>query len=147
MKGETMRRLLALASITLVFALAHGHAAHEDTITSDEIKPPPGFTALFNGKYQAGGQGAIDFCKCVKLTPAELAAEQKAADAKILPHWKAVEGVLINDGHGGNLATVKDYGNFELNVDWEIEPRGDSGSYLRGNPKCKSGIRIRWETI
>jgi hypothetical protein len=65
------------------------------------------------------------------------AAEQKKADEKILPHWKAVDGILVNDGQGGNLASAKDYGNFELYVDWKIEPRGDSGIYLRGNPQVQ----------
>ena len=33
--------------------------------------------------------------------------------------------------------TVKDYGNFELYVDWKIEPKGDSGIYLRGKPQVQ----------
>ena len=42
-----------------------------------------------------------------------------------------------HDGKGNNLQTVKDYGNFELYVDWKIPPKGDSGIYLRGNPQVQ----------
>ena len=45
--------------------------------------------------------------------------------------------MLLNDGLGYNLATAKDYGNFELFVDWKIEPKGDSGIYLRGEPQVQ----------
>ena len=31
----------------------------------------------------------------------------------------------------------KDYGDFELLVDWKIEPKGDSGIYLRGSPQVQ----------
>jgi hypothetical protein len=99
--------------------------------------PPPGFTALFNGKDLTGWQGAIQISKRQKLAADKLEADQKASDDKALPHWKVVKGVLVNDGKGGNLATRKDYGNFELYIDWMIEPKGDSGIYLRGEPQVQ----------
>ena len=63
--------------------------------------------------------------------------KQKEANDKILPHWTVKDGVLDYDGKGNSLQTVKDYGNFELFVDWKIEPKGDSGIYLRGNPQVQ----------
>jgi hypothetical protein len=33
--------------------------------------------------------------------------------------------------------TAKDYGDFELLVDWKILPKGDSGIYLRGTPQVQ----------
>jgi hypothetical protein len=45
--------------------------------------------------------------------------------------------VLTYDGRGNSLCTAKDYGNFELLVDWKIEPGGDSGIYLRGTPQVQ----------
>ena len=47
------------------------------------------------------------------------------------------DGVLVFDGKGQSLCTGKDYGDFELYVDWKIEPRGDSGIYLRGSPQVQ----------
>src|SRR6516162_7649763 len=99
--------------------------------------PPQGFKALFNGKDLTGWQGSIDPKTRSKLDPEKLATKQKEVNDKVLPHWQIVDGILINDGKGGNLATVKDYGNFELYVDWKIEPKGDSGIYLRGSPQVQ----------
>jgi hypothetical protein len=50
-------------------------------------------------------------------------------------HWKVVDGVLVFDGEGQSLCTDKDYGDFELYVDWKIHEAGDSGIYLRGSPQ------------
>ncbi len=62
---------------------------------------------------------------------------QIVADEIVLPHWGVKDGILFHDGKGNNLQTVKDYGNFELYVDWKIPPKGDSGIYLRGNPQVQ----------
>ncbi len=107
---------------------------------ADEKKdnvPPPGFTALFNGKDLTGWQGTIQINKRAALSGDKLEAAQKETDDKTLSHWKVIHGILVNDGKGGNLATKKDYANFELYVDWLIEPKGDSGIYLRGEPQVQ----------
>src|SRR5262249_15843545 len=111
-------------------------ATAEDKRPKDNT-PPAGFTALFNGKDLTGWQGAIQIDKRLKLNSEELEKAQKAANDKILPHCKVEEGLLRNDDLGYNLATAKDYGNFELYVDWKIEPKGDSGIYLRGEPQVQ----------
>ena len=100
--------------------------------------PPPGFTALFNGKDLTNWQGVIPLPQRKKLEQdGKLEAAQKAANEKILPHWTVEDGVLVYDGKGNSLQTVKDYGNFELYVDWKILPKGDSGIYLRGQPQVQ----------
>jgi len=71
------------------------------------------------------------------MAPEELAAAQSAADDRMRAHWKAVDGVLVFDGMGESLCTASDYGDFELLVDWKIEPGGDSGLYLRGSPQVQ----------
>jgi hypothetical protein len=126
-----MRNPLALTIIALSLALTANATAAEDNT------PPKGFTALFNGKDTTGWQGAVPINERLKMSPEKLAAAQKGANAKVMPHWKAVDGVLMNDGEGDNLATIKDYGDFELLLDWKIEPKGDSGVYLRGFPQVQ----------
>jgi hypothetical protein len=98
--------------------------------------PPEGFTALFNGKDLTGWQGLVELPKRDK-DPEKYAAQIKAANDKYLPHWSVKEGVIHYDGKGQSLQTVKDYGDFELLVDWKIEPKGDSGIYLRGTPQVQ----------
>ncbi|HVE39065.1 MAG TPA: DUF1080 domain-containing protein [Planctomycetota bacterium] len=98
--------------------------------------PPEGFTALFNGKDLTGWQGLVEYPKRDK-DPEKYAAQIKAANDKYLPHWSVKDGSIHYDGKGQSLQTVKDYGDFELLVDWKIEPKGDSGIYLRGTPQVQ----------
>ena len=71
------------------------------------------------------------------MSPDDLAKAQAKADADMKDHWKADAGVLLFDGKGQSICTAKDYGNFELMVDWKIEKDGDSGVYLRGTPQVQ----------
>lgn len=100
--------------------------------------PPPGFTALFNGKDLSGWKGLVANPPArAKMTPERLAEAQAKADERARQHWKVEDGVIVFDGKGSNLCTVRDYANFELLVDWKIEPHGDSGIYLRGSPQVQ----------
>ena len=104
---------------------------------AEQNVPPSGFTALFNGKDLTGWQGVVELPQRAKLSPEQLAEAQKKANDKFLPHWTVKDGVLHYDGKGNSLQTVKDYGDFELYVDWKIGQGGDSGIYLRGNPQVQ----------
>ena len=100
--------------------------------------PPEGFKALFNGKDLSGWKGLVESPPArAKMSPAELAEKQKKADEDMRAHWKVVDGVLVFDGKGQSLCTTKDYGDFELLVDWKILKDGDSGIYLRGCPQVQ----------
>lgn len=114
--------------------------------------PPAGFTALFNGKDLSGwyGWGTQDPNDLWKMTPEQLADYKKKSveggltDAKgkdkgdhIKAHWRVENGELVNDGKGLYLTTDKDYGDFELWVDYKMLPLGDSGIYLRGIPQVQ----------
>lgn len=100
--------------------------------------PPKGFMALFNGKDLTGWKGLAGNPKTrAKMTPADLAAAQAQADERMRQHWRVEDGVLVFDGQGESLCTAKDYGDFELWVDWKIKPKGDSGIYLRGTPQVQ----------
>jgi len=45
--------------------------------------------------------------------------------------------MIVFSGEGQNLVSVREYGNFELLVDWKITRNGDSGIYLRGTPQVQ----------
>ena len=101
-------------------------------------QPPPGFTALFNGKDLSGWKGVIEKGKPqTDVLPEEVAAKQIASDKSMNEHWSVVDGVLTFDGEGESLSTAKDYGDFEMFLDWKIETAGDSGIYLRGCPQIQ----------
>jgi len=100
--------------------------------------PPDGFTALFNGKDLSGWKGLVGSpVTRAKMTPEQLAEAQKKADQRMQEHWTVEDGALVFDGKGDSLCTAKDYGDFEMYVDWKIKPRGDSGIYLRGTPQVQ----------
>jgi hypothetical protein len=100
--------------------------------------PPPGFAALFNGKDLSGWKGLVASPPArAKMTPQQLAAAQKKADERMRAHWKVEDGALVFDGRGDSLCTAKDYGDFEMYVDYKILRHGDSGIYLRGSPQVQ----------
>jgi hypothetical protein len=131
-----MRRWFAPLSFALVFGIAATSATGGGK--RPDNAPPKGFTALFNGKDLTNWQGLVPINKKAKMSKEEYADAVKKANEK-LSHWSVQEGVLIYDGKKGgqNLQSVKDYGNFELYVDWKIPPKGDSGIYLRGQPQVQ----------
>ena len=102
--------------------------------------PPEGFTALFNGKDLDNWQICIPIVEREKLKEKGGDAYEKAVEAankKHLKQWTVKDGVLHYTGKGFSLQTVKDYGDFELWLDWKIAEKGDSGLYLRGQPQVQ----------
>jgi len=104
-----------------------------------------GFVSLFDGKSLHGWKGLVaDPPKRAGMKAGELAAAQAEADEDMRKHWRVVDGVLSFDGKGHSLCTAKDYGDFEMFVDWKIEPKGDSGIYLRGSPQVQIWDPAQW---
>lgn len=133
MKLKPFVRFTSSLAATLVLTVA---------VQAADNTPPAGFTALFNGKDLTGWKGLLagpldNPEKRAEAKPEELAEAQTKADEDMKAHWKVVNGVIVFDGKGRSLATAKDYGDFELYVDWKIEPKGDSGIYLRGTPQVQ----------
>ena len=127
-----MKMLSSTALVaTLFLAIAHLSFAADNT-------PPKGFVALFNGKDLTGWKGLVaNPPKRAAMPPEALAEAQKAADENMRQHWQVKDGALVFDGKGRSLCTAKDYGDFELYVDWKIKAKGDSGIYLRGTPQVQ----------
>ncbi len=99
------------------------------------------FVSLFNGRDLTGwkgltGTGGSPVARA-EMTAEQLADAQKQADNVMREHWMVVDGVLVFDGNGANLCTVKDYRDFELLIDWKIDDSADSGIYLRGTPQVQ----------
>jgi hypothetical protein len=133
--------------IILCFAAPYLAAADESakrpaTVPATANVPPEGFVALFNGNDLEGWKGLLKAPldnpgERAKLTPEQRAEAQKLADENMRQHWRVQDGVLVYDGKGRSLATIKDYADFEMLVDWKILKDGDSGIYLRGTPQVQ----------
>ncbi len=114
--------------------------------TSVPSKPSTNdWTPLFNGHDLTGWKGLVaDPPKRAKMSAEELKAAQAKADESMHAHWSAQDGVLVFDGKGESICTARDYGDFELRVDWKIEAGGDSGVYLRGAPQVQIWDPAQW---
>ncbi len=108
-------------------------------VSAPATSPPPGFIALFNGRDLTGWRGGdtFDHRKLLAMAPAERAAQIKKWTESMKPHWRVENGELVNDGEGAYATTEKDYGDFELRLEYKTVPKADSGIYLRGCPQVQ----------
>lgn len=102
-------------------------------------QPPQGFTALFNGTDLTGWRGGDtkDHRWLMNLPEAERTAQLQKWNDSLKAHWKVENGELLNDGQGAYATTEKEYGDFEMHVDFNTAPGGDSGIYLKGVPQVQ----------
>ncbi len=106
-----------------------------------EMPSGEGYVSLFNGKDLAGWKGLVENpIKRANMSAKELAEKQVVADKEMRDSWSAVDGDLVFGGQGKNIATIKQYGDFEMLVDWKLDKNGkepDAGVYLRGTPQVQ----------
>jgi hypothetical protein len=134
---------LRAAAAAVLAVLACGTAVAQSTARPEKPKIPNGFTKLFNGKDLNGWRGRqpnFNPAEEAKLSKEALAEKQAQWNAERDKHWR-VDGAkeeIVSDGQSPQLATVKDYGDFEMYVDWlMVSHNGDSGVYLRGYPQVQ----------
>jgi hypothetical protein len=107
-------------------------------LNAAEVKPPAGFTALFNGKDLNGWYGLNDDPrKIFKMSDEERAKFRQNSMADVRKHWTIEGDELVNDGEGAYLTTEKDYGDIELLLEYKTVAKADSGIYLRGVPQVQ----------
>jgi hypothetical protein len=100
---------------------------------------PPGFTPLYNGKDLSGWRGGdtFDHRKLLAMPSADRDAQMAKWTASMREHWRAEGEELVNDGQGAYATTEKDYGDFELLLEYRTVAKADSGIYLRGCPQVQ----------
>ncbi|MEM8668886.1 MAG: DUF1080 domain-containing protein [Planctomycetota bacterium] len=115
------------------------YARSPTTAGTADNTPPDGFVALMNGRDLVGWKGLAhrNANQRRSLSGETLKQAQITADQVMREHWSVIDGVLTYDGKGQSLCTEKNYGDFELYVDWKIPPGADSGIYLRGTPQVQ----------
>ncbi|MDR1937851.1 MAG: DUF1080 domain-containing protein [Tannerellaceae bacterium] len=143
--GTEVRKLLNKVSAVLDNPDA-GYQRENIKKHLEEMPEEEGFVSIFNGKDLTGWKGLVENpIARAKMKPEQLAKEQAKADEQMRKDWKVVDGLLTFDGTGyNNLCTVKQYADFEMYVDWMLDPAGpeaDAGIYLRGTPQVQM-----WDT-
>ena len=131
-----------LLAIMIVSAILSFKKEPTPKINKAEMLQKEGFELLFNGKDLKGWKGLVaDPIKRSKMDAKTFAEAQKKADTEMRQSWKVVNGELQFTGHGNNITTIKNYGDFEMLVDWKIiddgKQEGDAGIYLRGTPQVQ----------
>ncbi len=138
--GENIRELLTKVSGILDNPDA-GYQKEAIRKHLDEMPLDTGFVSIFNGKDLTGWKGLVgNPISRAKMKPEELAKKQIVADELARKHWIPSGGLMVFNGTGGdNLCTTRSYGDFEMLVDWKLEPapEADAGIYLRGTPQVQ----------
>lgn len=132
---NTIMNTFSLPSLVLGGLLSFGFLS----VTPAEVKAPEGFTALFNGTDLSGwwGLDTEDPAKWMAIAPERLAEKKAKSLENIAKHWSVEGDELVNDGKGLFLTTDKDYGDFELRLDYKTVAKADSGIYLRAIPQVQ----------
>src|SRR3954467_15881170 len=102
---NTTRTFAALFAGSLVL-----NSAPVRTVAAE---PPPGFTAIFNGKDLTGWWGLEHFAPISlwATTEGKRAEKRQANQADLEKHWRVENGELVNDGNGPYATSEKDYGD------------------------------------
>lgn len=105
----------------------------------ENMSSETGFISIFNGKDLSGWKGLVENpIARSKMSEKQLAAKQKKANEEMRQDWLVNDGILTFVGEGyKNICTEKDYGDFEMVLNWKIGSKGDSGIYLRGTPQVQ----------
>jgi hypothetical protein len=105
--------ILACMMLLAVFALP---VAAENAPSSSTSKEG-GWVSLFNGK--------------------DLAGWQKAHEPRVDPLWTVEDGAMTNQQGARDIATVADYRDFELTLEYKTVKGGNSGVFLRGRTEVQ----------
>jgi hypothetical protein len=132
--GAGARRLQCLPPATGVSAAAED----PQDLVGLENTPPAGFTDLLANDSLALWQGRfISPLVEMRLGPLRRHRFQRLANMDMAVHWKVNKGVLVYDGKGKSIRTLRHYRNFELYIDWKISKGGTSTICLRNTPAVK----------
>ena len=124
---------------TATVALLFSSFSFNALLGQESNQPPSGYESLFNGENLDGwyGLGHFSPIKLAAMSSEDRAAKRAKDLEDLKQHWTVEDGELVNDGHGVYLTTDKEYGDFELWIDYKTVAKADSGVYLRANPQVQ----------
>jgi len=99
----------------LLFAVAGSNAQQRPENFLTPAEQAEGWQLLFNGKNFEGWKTFNGNTSC--------------------EGWSIEEGCMVSQDihtdHGADIITVKEFGDFELSLEWKITPEGNSGIFYR----------------
>jgi hypothetical protein len=121
-------------SVPMGTALLAGFFCLLTSLRAETDPSPDEFMELFNGKDFSGWHGNDPHTTLKAKDPAVSLQEQ----AKEFPEcWRVENGEMVNNGTGPYATTDREFGDFELTLEFKITPGTDSGIYLRGVPQVQ----------
>ncbi|MDG2127297.1 MAG: DUF1080 domain-containing protein [Fuerstiella sp.] len=105
-------------------------------LQADNLSPPEGFRAIFNGKNLDGWHG-LNPHRSAKLTGDKKEGNLKQQREEFPEHWTVQNGEFVNDGHGPYATTDEQFGDIEFLIEYKTVAKADSGIYLRGTPQVQ----------
>lgn len=107
--------------------------------STNAADPPPGYTAIFNGKDLSGWHGmpGTNPDELDAMSPEDRKAKIDEWTKDAAAHWSVQNGELVNDGQGAYLTTDKEFGEYELLIEYKTVPLADSGIYLKYIPQVQ----------
>ncbi|MGB7323748.1 MAG: DUF1080 domain-containing protein [Rubripirellula sp.] len=125
----------SIATLVACFVLA-GPTFFETPATAETAG---GFTPIFDGETLNGWSARPHFNPndFAALSDDDRAAKLDQWMGEAKQHWSVEDGELVNDGKGPYLTTTKDYGDYELRLEYKTVPTADSGIYLKGTPQVQ----------
>lgn len=106
-----MNRLLMACGIVAVLAPGAPAPTAQEPNTLTPAERTAGWTLLFDGTTTKGWRGF--------------------RQQTVPSGWQVIDGALTRAGGGGDLITVDQFDSFELAIDWQISPGGNSGVMFR----------------
>ncbi|MGH8622887.1 MAG: 3-keto-disaccharide hydrolase, partial [Burkholderiales bacterium] len=114
--------------ITAGASLAAGEKQDEEVLPPQPPQPPPSSTnavpnTLTDEEKAAGWRLLFD--------GQSTAGWRNYGKQTIAAGWRIEDGALTRTGAGGDIITTDQFGNFDLSLEWKIEPGGNSGIFYR----------------
>jgi len=106
------RTSFAIAVLTLGCS-SYGSAPAHPAAAPPAPAPAAAWTSLFDGRTTAGWRGY--------------------RKDSLPAGWQVVDGALTRVGPGGDIISTGTYANFELTLEWNISPGGNSGIFYRAS--------------
>lgn len=118
---RTLGALAGLALFAVPAAAQSGTATQSAHNTLTAAERAAGWRLLFDGKTTNGWRGYQ-----MKEMP---------------PAWKVVDGILMKEVASEDIVTVDSFADFELLIEWKVNPGGNSGLFYRATEEYE---RVYW---
>lgn len=102
-----------LITVLMCSAAGWAPAAAQAPNTLSAADRSAGWRLLFDGRTMAGWRGW--------------------KQTTVPDGWKVVEGAITRVATGGDIVTTQQFKNFELTLEWNISPGGNSGIFYRAS--------------